>query len=350
MNRNNKRMASSPCKNRVEELMTASMTSTDAVLKALKEEAAELRAAKNLKEATAILAKTYETTFVNYVTTNANHFSDLCKEVSSLRDERDDLAAWKARHEEKVSDIEKVRESVLIKDSRKEMASKMEVAMSQVKVLDLDFDRCIEDRAELQRAAKEKLRARIRDSEVEKYNELVRKSVVQVLARQTQKRKRREDGRDIWTAPVVLTMKDRQDKWDFEEVLRKSKVYPTFHWPKEFLDPMKKMREVLKTKVDENSSYVRLRPSQGNDGKWRIRADVKPKEGEGRFSLKASWEMPPIDEDVRKKVPDWHKPTWADVVRRRNTVASVSSVAMASGGAPLMDAAAAGRGDDGMEL
>ena len=193
------------------------------------------------------------------------------------------------------------------------------------------------------RAAKEKLLAKVRADEVEKYNELVRKSVVQVLARQTQKRKRREDGRDIWTAPVVLTMKDKQEKWDMEDVLRRSKVFPTFHWPKEFLDPMKKMREVLKTKVDESSSYVRLRPSQGADGKWKIRADVKPKEGEGRFVHKATWDMPPIDEEVRKKLPDWHKPTWADVVRRRNTVASVSSAPGAGGRAAL---GAAARGDD----
>ena len=259
-------------------------------------------------------------------------FSDLCKEVAELRIERDNLVAWRLRHEEKVADMEKVRESISVKASRKDMAAKMEVAMTQVKVLDLDFEKNTDDRAELQRVAKEKLKAKVRSTEVEKYNELVRKSVVQVLARQTQKRKRREDGKEIWTAPVVITCKDKQEKWDMEDVLRKSKVFPTFHWPKEFLEPMKKMREVLKEKVDESTTYVRLRPDN-RDGKWRIRADVRPKEGEGRFVHKATWEMPPLEEEVRKAVPNWHKPTWADVVRRRNTVVSTATplAALAAG-------------------
>ena len=138
----------------------------------------------------------------------------------------------------------------------------------------------------------------------------------------------------------VICCKDKQEKWDMEDVLRKSNIYPTFHWPKEFLEPMKKMREVLKTKVDESTTYVRMRPDN-KDGRWRIRADVKPKSGEGRFTHKATWEMPPLEEEVRKSVPNWHKPTWADVVRR-NTLASVSAAHAAAGGA--------GNGDSDIEI
>jgi hypothetical protein len=56
--------------------------------------------------------------------------------------------------------------------------------------------------------------------------------VVQVLARQTTKRKN--------------TIQDRAARWDMEEVLQKRKMFPTFHWPKEFLEPMKKLKEDLK--------------------------------------------------------------------------------------------------------
>jgi hypothetical protein len=42
---------------------------------------------------------------------------------------------------------------------------------------------------------------------------------------------------------VVLTIQERGARWEMEDVLRKSKMFPTFHWPKEFLEPMKKINE-----------------------------------------------------------------------------------------------------------
>jgi hypothetical protein len=103
-----------------------------------------------------------------------------------------------------------------------------------------------------------------------------------------------------------------------EDLLRRSKLYPTFHWPREFMEPMKAMRDELKTKVDEHTHYIRIRPVQ-SEGKWRIRADIKPKEGEGKFAHAATWDVPPMDEAIRKKNPDWHVPTWAEVVRGRKS-------------------------------
>ena len=47
--------------------------------------------------------------------------------------------------------------------------------------------------------------------------------------------------------------------------------------------------------------------------------------------------MPPLEEEVRKTVPDWHKPTWAEVVRRRNT-------ATREAGRPVQREEAAGSG------
>jgi hypothetical protein len=58
-------------------------------------------------------------------------------------------------------------------------------------------------------------------------------------------------------------------------------MFPTFHWPKEFLEPMKKIKEELKKGgVDDNTHYTRIR-RELKDSKWRIRADTKPKSGEG---------------------------------------------------------------------
>jgi hypothetical protein len=138
--------------------------------------------------------------------------------------------------------------------------------------------------------------------------------VVQVLARQTTKRKNFNGDSEIWTAPVVLTIQERAARWDMEDVLRKSKMFPTFHWPKEFLEPMKKLKEELKNGgVDDSTHYTRIRPEL-KDGKWRIRADTKPKSGEGKFTLRATWPIMAADSNIRESEKEWSKPTWAQVV------------------------------------
>ncbi len=73
-----------------------------------------------------------------------------------------------------------------------------------------------------------------------------------------------------------------------EDLLRRSKIYPTFHWPKEFLAPMKKMREELIKQVDEEIHYVRMRRPMQSDGKLRICEEENPKEGPRRFVHKAT--------------------------------------------------------------
>ncbi len=74
---------------------------------------------------------------------------------------------------------------------------------------------------------------------------------------------------------------------------------------------VKDMRNSLKDKFDDKH-YIRIRPEE-RDGKWRIKADVKAKEGTDRFRLGATWEIPPMCLDVRKKNPGWVTPTWVQV-------------------------------------
>ena len=138
-----------------------------------------------------------------------------------------------------------------------------------------------------------------------------------MLARKTTRRKDR-DGNNIWTAPVIVTIQDQQTRWELEETLRKSKIHPTFHWPKEFLDPLKMLKdEVKRGGIKDDTHYVRIRPVM-IEGKWRIRADTKPKDGQGRFTHAATWEVPPIDESNRNEAGSWWRPlsaSWAQVVR-----------------------------------
>ncbi len=316
--------------------MSAISTETNAFEKAIEADFKSMEGATSIKKMGEQLAKMWKGTVLAFVQNQATHISDLCQAVADLEEKLEAAAVRETSNKQKLEEMEKFRETNEVKASRVEMGKKMEAAVTQVKILDLNFDKEIDDHKEMLNCAKIRLRAKVKASEQEKFGELVKKAVVQVLAKKTVKRKAKDDGQDIWTAPVVLTMKEKQDRWEMEDLLRRNKIFPTFHWPKEFLEPMKKMREELAKEVDEETHYTRIRPVEA-DGKWKIRADIKPKDGSGRFLHKATWEMPPLDEENRRKVPDWHKPTsWAGVVSGRN--ASVASPpAEAEGGAASVD-------------
>ena len=295
---------------------------TEVMRSAIRDDVEAMKKATTWKMMQEAIVNSYEKTMDSIIESRSNQISDLCAEVEKLKERLEQEQVRRIKAEEQLADMEKRTDTVAVKTSRREMAAKLEVAVTNVKVLDLDLDKNTEDRKEMIHAAKERLRAKIRGAEQQqRFTEIAKKADVQVLARRTTKRKRRSDGQEIWTAPVVLSIKDKEERWEMEDLLRKNQVYPTFHWPKEFLDPLKKMREELKAKVDEESTFVRIRPVQ-NDGKWKIRADVKPKQGEGRFTTKATWEIPPLEEAIRRSVKDWHKPTWADIARC-NSVASI---------------------------
>ncbi len=63
--------------------------------------------------------------------------------------------------------------------------------------------------------------------------------------------------------------------------------------------------------MNEESTYVRIRPVE-TDGKVKLRADVKEKEGSAKFVAKATWEAPPpLCPEIRKMAKDYLKPQWA---------------------------------------
>ena len=128
-----------------------------------------------------------------------------------------------------------------------------------------------------------------------------------ILARKTAK----QTGKDYYTAPLLFTVPDKNRRWRMEEILRNSKVFPGFHWPQEMLPVLKGYKTVLKDNgVNEETTYVRIRPND-REGKIRLRADVKGKEGAGRFTVKATWDAPPLCSEIRKKAKDHLMPTWA---------------------------------------
>jgi hypothetical protein len=108
-------------------------------------------------------------------------------------------------------------------------------------------------------------------------------------------------------------------------------MYPGFHWPREMVDNVKVYRKVVKDMgFPDSAFYIRIRPEE-RDGTWKIRADVKPKEGmDVKFVSVASFDIPPLDENLKKFIPGWAKPTW---VRKSAGAAGGTSTAPTSGGA-----------------
>jgi hypothetical protein len=238
--------------------------------------------------------------------------SDLIEGIAGLESRIDTLLAEKAKDEERIKMLETCRESIELKSSRKEMTERVTVASKQFKVMDMDFGKESSDRKELMALAKEKMWDKIRSDKKARYEELVKKASMQVLARATTKRKQQGSEQEVWTAPILLSVEDRDTRWELEDLLRSSNVYPTFHWNREMVGIVKEMRSSLKERYPEDKHFIRIRPEE-RDGKWKIKADIKPREGEGKFRLGATWEIPPMCPEVRKKHQGWIKPTWAQV-------------------------------------
>ena len=140
------------------------------------------------------------------------------------------------------------------------------------------------------------------------YDAKIARAVVHIVAKAPTRKT--IDGKEVWSAPVVITTPDKDSRWELEDIFRKSRMYPTYHWPKDFLEPVQELRKVIiDMGTDTNRNFIRIRPEE-RDGVWKIRADVKPREGGGRFVLKAKWAVPPLEAATRAQVNDWKKPCW----------------------------------------
>ena len=181
-------------------------------------------------------------------------------------------------------------------------------ATTKFKVMDLDFGGCLSDRKQLQERAKAALKEKVRSEHRERFDALMARGALAVIARATTKRAYNTG--DIWTAPVLITIADKHTRWEAEDILRNSKVYPSFHWPKDMVEPVKILRKtLLDSGVDDKTHYIRIRPEE-RDGRWSIRADTKPKEGNARFMRKAWWPVPAADTDIRNQDKNWAKPNF----------------------------------------
>ena len=196
------------------------------------------------------------------------------------------------------------------------METQLREGVTKVEVMDLDFGACLTDRKQLIETGKAILREKVRSDLRARFDTLMTQGSLAVIARATAKRAYPEG--DRWTAPVLLTVKDRETRWEIEDILRQSKCYLSFHWPKEMIEPVKILRKaVVDGGTSDTINYIRIRPEE-RDGKLKIRADVKPKEGTAKFALKATWTVPAYDNNIRPA--GWSTPTWANVAANLHRV------------------------------
>jgi hypothetical protein len=253
---------------------------------------------------------------------NANTMSDMAGKLDSLGKENDDLRMALAEVRSELDMVKKSKEKVEVKSSRKDMEDKVRSATTQFKVMDLDIGTNHEDRKSLTEAAKNAIREKVRSDLRAEYDAKVKHASIRVMASSTFKRQ--VNGKDIWTAPVIVTMPEREERWATENILRKSKVYPTFHWPREMLNNVKVYRKVVSDMgFPESDNYIRIRPEE-RDGCIKIRADVKSKQGM-KFVPVASFDLPPADDNLKSSMTGWATPSWTSQAVKGMQVGQLTS-------------------------
>jgi hypothetical protein len=222
------------------------------------------------------------------------------KEIRKLREQLEEQSTV-------VSTVVVTKDKLEVKASSKDMEERLKVATTQFKVMDIDIGKETENRAEILARGLTAIKDRVRSDMQEEWTRLAEGVDVAPLVRKTTK----GNGKDYYSAPLLFTVQDKTRRWRMEEILRNSRVYPGFHWPQEMMPVLKDYKTVLKDNgLNEDTTYVRIRPVE-REGKVKLRADTKAKEGAGKFSTRATWEAPPLCPEVRKKAQDHLKPTWA---------------------------------------
>jgi hypothetical protein len=211
-----------------------------------------------------------------------------------------------AEQDQKVVSVMKAKEKVEVKASSKEMEDRLKIANTQFKIMEVDIGKETDNRKEIIEKGMAELSKKVRSDLQKEWTELTRGVEVAPLVRKTVK----PTGKEGYCAPLLFTIQEKQKKWRMEEILRSSRIYPGYHWPQEMMGVLKEYKNVLKEGgVSEEMTYIRIRPNE-RDGKVKLRADIKPKEGNGRFSAKAMWEAPPLCAEIRKLAKDHLKPVW----------------------------------------
>jgi hypothetical protein len=179
-----------------------------------------------------------------------------------------------------------------VMESEKEMERKMEEAMGQIKILDLDFGVESKARKLLVEEAVKIIKEKVSLHDREECDRILKRTRVYTLGKSLSQ-KQTQTGK-IYTVPVLLACQCKSEKDRLEEILKKGRMHVSFQWPKESLEFVNGVREeVERMGYGRRVYFTRLRPIYV-DGRVMIRAECRNKEG-GKFEQVARWRLPPLD-------------------------------------------------------
>jgi hypothetical protein len=204
------------------------------------------------------------------------------KDIAQDRAERKEFE-WNSEGEKRIQDA---------KDSEKDMEKKLEGAMEQVKILNLDFGKECADGKILIKEAASRIKETVRESDKEEFERIMKGARIEILGKGTSMK---ESGKgSIQTVPVLITCGCKNAKGRLEEIVRKAGLVATFQWPKECMEFVDKIRGKVETMgYGKKEHFTRVRPAMVQ-GRILLRVDTKRK-GRGKFEGLAYWRVPPSD-------------------------------------------------------
>jgi hypothetical protein len=213
------------------------------------------------------------------------------------------IASCLEKEERRVEERKREHDKLMkeIKESEKEMERRIDGAMEQLKLLNLDFGRECESKRELAKDAMMIVKDSIALKDRKEWDWIMKRTRVYILGNGSKPIKK--EGRCIFTVPVLLKCSGVGDKE------RLAGINVSFQWPKEMVDYVKGVREeVEKLGFSKQKYFVRVRPIRKED-ETVVRAEIKKKEG-GQFKVVAQWKIPPRDCRLRDAGADVMKPSW----------------------------------------
>jgi hypothetical protein len=220
---------------------------------------------------------------------------ELEKDIAKDRAERQEFE-WSIEGDKGIQDA---------KDSEKDMEKKLEGAMEQVKILNVDFGKECVDRKTLVKEAVSRIRVMVTKNDKKEFDEIMKGATVDILGRSTSIK---ETGKGrVHTVPILITCGCKNVKGRLERIVRRAGLVASFQWPKECMEFVEKIRDKVEAMgFGKKEYFTRIRPAV-KDGKVLLRADTKRKEG-GKFEGLAYWRAPPMDKEYWNRINNMMEP------------------------------------------
>jgi hypothetical protein len=220
---------------------------------------------------------------------------ELEKGIAKDRAERQEFE-WSVEGDKGVQDA---------KDSERDMEKKLEGAMEQVKILNVDMGKECNDRKTMVKEAVSRIKEKVTKEDKQEFDEIMRGATVEVLGRSTTT-KVVGKGR-IYTVPILITCGCKNVKGRLERIVRNAGLVASFQWPKESLEFVEKIRDKVEAMgYGRKEFFTRIRPVT-KEGRVLLRADTKRKEG-GKFEGLAYWRAPPMDKEYWSRINSLMEP------------------------------------------